>query len=207
MKKVLILAFIAITAVQSFAIGLGVRGVFFVGSMTGDMDEYVGSGEILSFETLIPINEYLSVHPALGVEAAEHVNDKTEGFFSTTNEYHLSYFDLSIPVMARFNFTPNIFAEAGLNFGINLYTEAWSKVGSEETDHKSVDDAGVFNVDFAFGGGYIFDFGLFLDLRISYGLTNSVENFVDFTVDNQVVSKSGGRYAVQFGVGYWFKLR
>jgi len=201
MKKVLILALVAFAAVQSFAVGLGVRDAYVVGGMTGDYDDFGGSGDALTFEMLFPVNSLLGVHVGAGVEfasySAEGESASAFGVTVSSADTYLLYFDFSVPVMARFNIASGFFAEAGLNLGLNLGTWGW--VDIDDSDVESVDDASAFNVDLAVGAGYIFNFGLGLDARFTYGLTDAVET----KVLNKTIS--GGRYALQFALSYWFK--
>lgn len=192
MKKLLTLAVVAFTAVQSFAIGLGIRDATVVGGLTGDFDDYSGYGSALTFEMLFPITDMISVHAGAGFDLVGLT-------YSTdySGDYNLMYLDLSVPAMARFNITPGFFAEAGLNFGLNCGTWSWVDDDGETSDVESVDAANSLKVDLAIGAGYVFGFGLGLDGRFTYGLTDT------FDYSNA----DSGRWGIHFGISYWFKKR
>lgn len=194
MKKLIVLAFVAFAAVQSFAVGLGLRDAFIVGSLMGDADGNIGTGDAFTFEMLFPVNENFGIHTGAGIEYAMYDFDVDD-----YNDYHryIMYVDMSIPVLARLNFTPGFFMDLGVNLGLNLTTLSWVEYGSRSTDAESIDEASGFNVDFAAGMGYVFKFGLGIDGRITYGLTNV------FDLDNV----DSNRFGIQIGLSYWFKQR
>lgn len=184
MKKIFAIIAFALLAQASFAgenLKFGVRfneGIgMFSGKHIGGLLDEVGTNTGVSFEMLIKINEQLSIHPAVGINF-----DLYEGTWEseTDNGYHYYYssvdedlilFNLQLPVLVRYNFTPGFFAEAGLQAGLNLI----SSYGIDG-DYESIEE-NVNSCDFgiAVGAGYTFWFGLGIDGRFIFGLTDTFD--------------------------------
>ncbi|MCQ2053914.1 MAG: PorT family protein [Fibrobacter sp.] len=199
MKKILFIAVIAFAAVQSFAVGLGLRDALIIGGLTGDADDFAGTGDVFTFEMLFPINDVVAIHPAVGFEYASYdaSYEEYDGWYTRSATSYLAYIDMSMPVMVRFNITPGLFAEGGVNIGLNLFTISWYEYGNYDSDAEIVDEANSLNVDLAFGAGYVFGFGLGIDGRFTYGLTNIIDED----------GSDAGRFGVHIGISYWFKKR
>lgn len=204
MKKLIVLAFIAFAAVQSFAVGLGLRESIIVGGGTGDDhvwggaagSEYFGVGDAFTFEMYFPITSTFGIHPAAGFEYGMYSYEE-DGYDATTYSY--IYLDLTLPVMARFYIIPGLFAEAGFNFGLNMVSAILADY-DDDSSAETIDEANPLNIELAVGAGYVFPFGLSLDMRFCYGLTDvlDVKNFKGDNVDF-------GRFGVHIGLSYWFK--
>lgn len=199
MKKILFIAVIAFAAVQSFAVGLGLRDALIVGGLTGDADDFVGTGDAFTFEMLFPINDVVAIHPAVGFEYVSYSAsfDGDNGWYSYSYTDYIAYVDLAMPVLVRFNITPGLFAEAGVNVGVNIATVGWIEYDDYDSDAEIIDNANSLNLDLAFGAGYVFGFGLGIDGRFTYGLTNIIDED----------GSDAGRFGVHIGISYWFKKR
>ena len=107
-------------------------------------------------------------------------------------EQSFSFWYIDLPLMARFNVTPQFFADAGLNFGFNFIASEKVKtaLGTENNDI----DAPTVALDLIAGAGFAVIPNLDVNLRILFGFTNMSED-EDFDSKN---------LRFQLGVTYWF---
>jgi hypothetical protein len=99
---------------------------------------------------------------------------------------------LTIPLMARYFFTEGLFGDLGTIIDVNFfeefspyYTNEWIDINTQETA----------NVGIGVGMGYIFRFGLEINGRFTYGLTNLYSN-ADWV-----------GHRIYLNVAYWFNYR
>ena len=197
----------------------------------------VGSGATLSFDALYQLSNRFALHPSIGLDYRYFVSDDqqvgvscdgcTESLWEDDNKDYLLY--LEIPVMAQFQIPEIIYFEAGPVFDFLLMRKSEFYIPKEHRQDKCHDDR-FFGAGLSVGLGHEFSFGLFVDVHLSYQLTDVVtvnKTCGSYTVsgwnsrtDNATGTESvekefeyidegmvGSYYLfnkIQLGVGYWF---
>lgn len=184
MKKIFAIIAFTLLAQASFAgenLKFGVRFNEGISMFSGkDLDgilKEAGTNSGVTFEMLIKMNEQLAIHPAIGINfdlyEATVKYEESDGYFHYYGsvDENLILFNLQLPILARYNFTPGFFAEAGLQADFNLIS-SYGIDGDYESIKKDVSacDFGV-----AVGAGYTFWFGLGIDGRFIFGLTDTFD--------------------------------
>ena len=159
----------------------------------------------LTFNTMFAITPTLAIHPGFGFQYRSFsfdVRDTTNAMgVSTTGgwtpesdsgndrDYSLGF---TIPIMARNYFSDGLFGELGIVIDVNFFerfspynTDEWIDIETQET----------VNVGIGGGIGYTFRFGLEVNSRFTYGLT-------DLYSDQDWV---GHRFYIN--IAYWFNYR
>ena len=197
----------------------------------------VGSGATLSFDALYQLSNRFALHPSIGIDYRYFVSDDqqvgvgcdgcTESLWKGDNKDYLLY--LEIPVMAQFQIPEIIYFEAGFVFDFMLMRHSDYFEPKEFRNDRCHDDR-FFGAGLSVGLGHEFSFGLFVDVHLSYQLTDVVtvnKTCGSYTVsgwnsrtDNATGTESvekefeyidegmvGSYYLfnkIQLGVGYWF---
>lgn len=197
----------------------------------------VGSGVTLSFDALYPFSTRFALHPSIGLDYRYFVSDDQQMGVSSCDcggnsswegkdKDYLLY--LEIPVLAQFQIPEIIYFEAGPVFDFLLMRKSEFYIPKEHRQDKCHEDR-TFGAGLSVGVGHEFSFGLFVDVRLSFQLTDVVtvdKTCGSYTIswgssrtDNEsgkeTVEKDGyidesivGSYylfnKVQLGVGYWF---
>lgn len=136
-------------------------------AMKGWMGVQVSVGFIFNYH----INNMFSIVPEVNFEVRDYFSEADGywavyddyGYFSgyaTDVQYNLRQFNLNIPVMVRFNATPEIFVEAGAAFSVNLYAD-YALTSDEYGIDETLDDWECSSTAFAlqFGAGYTLGIG------------------------------------------------
>ena len=197
----------------------------------------VGAGVTLSFDALYQLSNRFALHPSIGLDDRYFVSDDqqvgvscdgcTESLWEGDNKDYLLY--LEIPVMAQFQIPEIIYFEAGPVFDFLLMRKSEFYIPKEHRQDKCHDDR-FFGAGLSVGLGHEFSFGLFVDVHLSYQLTDVVtvnKTCGSYTVsgwnsrtDNATGTESvekefeyidegmvGSYYLfnkIQLGIGYWF---
>ncbi|MGC5745301.1 porin family protein [Chryseobacterium sp. NFX27] len=145
----------------------------------------------------IPVAESFSIQPEV---IYSQYGNKTEfsnalGKFSTSS--HLDY--IAVPVMFQYNLIPNLYLEAGPEFG--LMVSAKNKIknennGNSTTSDNYKDDLNTFNVGIGLGAGYYFTPNFGITARYVAGLTDVIKDNPGDAIRNNVF---------QVGLAYKFK--
>lgn len=137
------------------------------------------------------------------------------GYTKTSSEMYQQFF-LEIPILAQWRIPGIIFAEAGVVLDLML-ADVYSSDYSWEVDGDTFNN--LYGVSLAAGIGHAFDSGLFLDLRVTYQLTDLINssklihNYADEWNDGdndgyEELLETVGSYhnllKIRLGVGYWF---
>lgn len=164
MKKVL-LAVLAVAFVSGSAMSasIGVKaGVDFGGSISGSGDTSgstdVKSGFSLAGEVLFPVSPVVELGGGL-----EYVAPRDFDVSGDKSKFTYMPIFFTINVHAWPNAAPGVFFKSNLGYNV-MFSEDWSERGYTARDSKG----GVY---FGLGGGYVFDFGLSLDLM--WGIYNA----------------------------------
>ena len=197
----------------------------------------VGSGATLSFDALYRLSNRFALHPSVGLDYRYFISDDqqmgvscdgcTESLWEGDNKDYLLY--LEIPVMAQFQIPEIIYFEAGPVFDFLLMRKSEFYIPKKHRQDKCHEDR-FFGAGLAVGIGHEFSFGLFVDVHLSYQLTDVVtvnKTCGSYTVsgwnsrtDNATGTESvekefeyidegmvGSYYLlnkIQLGIGYWF---
>lgn len=198
----------------------------------------VGSGATLSFDALYPFSTRFALHPSIGLDYRYFVSDDQQMGVSSCdcggnsswegkNKDYLLY--VEIPVLAQFQIPEIIYFEAGPVFDFLLMRKSEFYIPKEHRQDKCHDDR-FFGAGLSVGFGHEFSFGLFVDVHLSYQLTDVVtvdktcgsytisggSSRTDNTTGIETVEKEfeyidenmvGSYYLfnkIQLGVGYWF---
>lgn len=220
---------------------LGVRlGASDVGEMTdapwGVYADRIGFGATLSFDVSYHISKNLFLHSGVGLDYRYFASEDQEmslecaggcgGAWKGKNKDYLLY--LEVPLLAQAQIPGIIYFEAGPVFDFLLMRKSEFYIPKEHRQDKCHDDR-FFGAGVSIGLGHTFSFGLFIDARLSYQLTDVVS--VDKTCGSYTVSWGGSRidnesgketvekeeyidesivgsyylfHKIQLGIGYWF---
>lgn len=133
----------------------------------GWMGVQVSLGFIFNYH----INNMFSIVPELNFEVRDYFSD-ADGYwpvkddygyfagYATDVQYNLRQFNLNIPVMVRYNPTPEIFIEAGAALSVNLYAD-YALTSDEYGIDQTLDDWNCASTIIAlqFGAGYTLGIG------------------------------------------------
>lgn len=136
-------------------------------AMKGWMGVQVALGFIFNYH----INNMFSIVPELNFEVRDYFSE-ADGYWAVYDDYgyfagyandvqyNLRQFNLNIPVMVRYNPTPQIFIEAGAAFSVNLYAD-YALTSDEYGIDETLDDWECSSTAFAlqFGAGYTLGIG------------------------------------------------
>jgi hypothetical protein len=194
MKKILLLAILALFTSGAFAqgLGFGARISYQSEAMMGDdaegfADETVSSGFGGGMDVLYHFSPMVGLHSGLIFQLNAY------SWTTATVDYSYMFLNLQVPVLARINFTPGFFAEAGLDMSINMLATAYDEISDEWED---MDDWNTFQLGLTAGAGYTLWFGLEFSGRFSYGLLDPA----DWKPTPDIKP-----FRFQFDVSYWFK--
>lgn len=196
-----------------------------------------GKGTTVSFDARYELLPWLYLHPALALDYRYFSSGHRElsldcdcengGHWAGYNKDHLLY--LEVPLLAQAHIQNVLYFEAGPVFDFKLLRNSSFFLPKSVRTDKCHEDR-FFGAGLAVGIGHEFSFGLYVDARFSYQLTDVVT--VDKTCGSYTVSwgsyrtdkargtetvrqESGyidesvvGSYylfnKIQLGVGYWF---
>ncbi|MBR4784558.1 MAG: outer membrane beta-barrel protein [Fibrobacter sp.] len=204
----------------------------------GPYPDISGRGGVFSLDMAYGFSEYFYVHAEVGLDyrnfytygeigipCASIDGEPCGGNWKGNDEISLFY--LEIPLMAQWR-TPALFLELGPVFDILLRVDEEYILPEKYRTKRGYKDK-RFGTGFAAGLGHIFDFGLSIDLRVSFQFTDVVDDDKKtltahaeeyewhYDMETQETSYRkvegsneymGGSYyklmKVQFGIGYWF---
>lgn len=191
LKKIILAAFVMTSAVfAQFQLHVGGHAAFSYGTIWGENTDIAkwGVGFNAGAATKLEITPMVTFVPGIEVDLRTISIDP---IFVEEQSYSFWYIDL--PLLARFNITPQFFAEAGLNIGINIIASETTKaLGVTET--VDMEGAQTIVLDFIAGAGFTVIPNLDINLRFLLGLTNMVD-IDDYGSKNM---------RLQAGVTYWF---
>lgn len=179
-----------------------------------------GFGAALSFELAYGFTDNFYVHSGIGVDfrsffgnesgdesAPGCVGECAHETFSENREYFLAWL-LEMPVLLQWQFPGVLFVEAGAVFDVMVDSETQGNMGAIRVEEDvSCDFNNSFGVSLVVGAGHKFDFGLSLDFRILYQVTDLVESENVGYFEDETLVPYGSYYRLlkfQLGVGYWF---
>ncbi|PUB27460.1 putative outer membrane protein [Elizabethkingia sp. YR214] len=143
-----------------------------------------------------PISAEFSIQPEIVYSlqgAKANGTYEIEGYRITNMKQNLGY--INVPVMIQYNATPELYLEAGPEFGFLVDAKAKGDVNGRSFDGNNKDSFNTFNFGLGLGLGYKFTSNLGINARYVAGLTNIAKN-------------SGGETAkntnFQLGLGYTF---
>lgn len=194
MKKLTLLAAVALFASSALAqgLGLGARISYQSEAMMGDDAEFFADETVSSgFGGGIDVLYHFS--PMVGLHSGALFQLNAYSWTVSSVDYSYLFMNLQVPVLARINFTPGFFAEAGLDMSINMLASAYDEISDEWND---IDKWNTFQLGLTAGAGYTLWFGLEFSGRFSYGLLDPIDT--DPTPDIKP-------FRFQFDVSYWFK--
>ncbi len=207
MKKLFLGAAIAMSSL-TFAQQFGVKAGMNVSSMSKD-EGLSDQGSKIGFNAGVfmnaPIAENFSIQPELLFSQYGEKYDYTVPATVVTPETrysgatHLDY--VTVPVMFQYNVIPNLYLEAGPEFGLLINAkdkyknETTGETISESGDFK--DDLNTFNFGLGLGAGYYFTENIGLTARY-------VAGFTDIAKDRPSGSDAVKNNVFQVGLAYKF---
>lgn len=200
-----------------FGIKAGFNGSTFSRGERSEVDnsEKIKAGSHIGVFANIPLAEKFSIQPEL---LFSQLGSKTEDIFihnsensSTKHEYtyktNLNY--LTLPVMIQYNILPQLYVEAGPEFGLLLggkingdgrsevIFEGTTTTGTESfSENITMKLYNKFNFGIGIGAGYYFTQNFGVTARFTAGITGIFKNDYGSKVRNN---------ALQIGVAYQFK--
>ena len=148
----------------------GVHGLGFVTMAevkSFDLISQVALGFIFNYH----INNMFSIVPEVNFEVRDYFTNADQSYpvtddygyfagYATDVQFNLRQFNLNIPVMVRYNPTPQIFVEAGAAFTVNLYAD-YAVTSDEYGIDQTLDDWNCASTIIAlqFGAGYTLGIG------------------------------------------------
>lgn len=200
-----------------FGIKAGFNGSTFSRGERSEVDnsEKIKAGSHIGVFANIPLAEKFSIQPEL---LFSQLGSKTEDIFihnsensSTKQEYtyktNLNY--LTLPVMIQYNILPQLYVEAGPEFGLLLggkingdgrsevIFEGTTTIGTESfSENITMKLYNKFNFGIGIGAGYYFTQNFGVTARFTAGITGIFKNDYGSKVRNN---------ALQIGVAYQFK--
>ena len=196
----------------------------------------VGVGATFSLDASYRFLPWLYLHAGVGMDYRYFVSDNQvfglscdgckDAYWDGENKDYLLY--LEIPLFVQAHIADIVYFETGPVFDFNLMRKSEFFLPKEHRTDKCQKDR-IFGAGISVGIGHVFSFGLFVDVRLSYQLTDVVT--VDKKCDCYKVSgwssrmdkESGtesveklyefnddfaGSYfllnKIQLGIGYWF---
>ncbi|MGG5207584.1 porin family protein [Chryseobacterium sp. MIQD13] len=194
------LAFAQKTTSSSNPVTFGVKGGMNVSSLSKDEgldDQKSKIGFNAGVFANIPVAESFSVQPEL-LYSQYGAKSEYTGFGSKfSSSTKLDY--ITVPVMLQYNLIPNLYVEAGPEFGFMV--SAKNKIknennGDSTTSDNYKDDLKTFNFGIGLGAGYYFTPNFGITARYVAGLTDTFKDNSGDAIRNNVF---------QVGLAYKFK--
>ncbi|KPE50953.1 porin family protein [Chryseobacterium indologenes] len=191
---------LAQTTSSSNPVTFGVKGGMNVSSLSkteGLDDQKSKIGFNAGAFANIPIASSFSIQPEVLYSQYGEKSDYRVGNTKFSNSTKLDY--ITVPVMFQYNALPNLYLEAGPEFGFMV--SAKNKFKNESTGQSSTtdnykDNLSTFNLGIGIGAGYYFTQNLGLTARYIAGVTDVVKNNSGDAIRNNVF---------QVGLAYKFK--
>lgn len=188
------------TTSSSNPITFGVKGGMNVSSLSkneGLDDQKSKIGFNAGAFANIPIASSFSIQPEVLYSQYGEKSDYRVGNTKFSNSTKLDY--IAVPVMFQYNALPNLYLEAGPEFGFMV--SAKNKFKNESTGQSSTtdnykDNLSTFNLGIGIGAGYYFTQNLGITARYVAGVTDILKNNSGDAVRNN---------AFQVGLAYKFK--
>ena len=188
------------TTSSSNPITFGVKGGMNVSSLSkteGLDDQKSKIGFNAGAFANIPIASSFSIQPEVLYSQYGEKSDYRVGNTKFSNSTKLDY--ITVPVMFQYNALPNLYLEAGPEFGFMV--SAKNKFKNESTGQSSTtdnykDNLSTFNLGIGIGAGYYFTQNLGITARYIAGVTDVVKNNSGDAVRNNTF---------QVGLAYKFK--
>ncbi|AZA76521.1 PorT family protein [Chryseobacterium sp. G0186] len=209
---------------SSSPITFGVKAGFNASTVTSndsynyDNNEKLKPGFNAGVFVNIPVAEKFSIQPEL---LFSQMGSKTEDYltlssndyrYRRTSTYTTNFNYLVLPVMVQYNILPQLYVEAGPEFGLllggkskgdytvtetsgtktNIYSESFSNKIPKDLYNK-------FNFGIGIGAGYYFTQSFGVTARFTAGITSLLKNDIS---ENDNKSRNN---AIQVGVAYKFK--
>ncbi|REC78494.1 PorT family protein [Chryseobacterium elymi] len=196
------LAFAQQTSSSSNPVTFGVKGGMNVSSLSKDEgldDQKSKIGFNAGVFANIPVAESFSVQPEVLYSQYGAKADYTLLGTKYSSSTKLDY--IAVPVMFQYNLIPNLYLEAGPEFG--FLVSAKNKIKNENNGNSSTsdnykDDLKTFNFGIGIGAGYYFTPNFGLTARYVAGLT-------DVAKDRPNGSDAVKNNVFQVGLAYKFK--
>ncbi|MCX7547314.1 porin family protein [Xanthomarina sp. F1114] len=195
----------ALAQSDSKAVQLGVKGGANFSTISGDDISDTKSRTSFNVGLLaeIPITERLSIQPEIMYSGQGFdVKEINQGNIFDTDEnieYQLDY--IQVPVLLKAYLVKGLSIEVGPQFGFKVHEELDFQPNSDGGDLEVDPDSSYvkdFDTNLAFGAGYKFDNGFFVNGRYNLGLTNIFK-------ENTIFENIDAKNAVwQVGVGFMF---
>ncbi|WP_080779143.1 porin family protein [Chryseobacterium phocaeense] len=188
---------------SSNPVTFGVKGGMNVSSLTNDSgleDQGSKIGFNAGVFANIPVAESFSIQPEVLYSQYGDKYDRTISGNRYSFARHHDY--IAVPVMFQYNLIPNLYVEAGPEFGFmvnaknKLKNETSNNVITESGDYK--DDLNKFNFGIGLGAGYYFTQNFGITARYVAGLT-------DIAKDRPNGSDAVRNNAFQVGLAFKFK--
>ena len=196
----------------------------------------VGKGTTISFDVSYSFLSWLNLHSGVGLDYRYFSSGHRElslecdceggGHWKGKNKDYLLY--IEVPLLAQTHIPDVLYFEAGPVFDFKLMRKSSFFLPKSVRTDKCHEDR-FFGAGLSFGIGHEFSFGLFVDARFSYQLTDVVtvdktcgsytvsggSSRTDNATGTESVKKDGyidesivGSYylinKIQLGIGYWF---
>ncbi len=200
-----------------FGIKAGFNGSTFSRGERNEVDnnEKIKAGSHIGIFANIPLAEKFSIQPELlfsqlGSKTEDlFIHDSGDYFTKQEYEYKTNLNYLTLPIMVQYNILPQLYVEAGPEFGLLLggkiegdgrneirYNNT-TTVNSENFSNKiSMKLYNKFNFGIGIGAGYYFTQNFGVTARFTAGITGIFKNDYGSKVKNN---------ALQLGVAYRFK--
>lgn len=175
-------------------------------------------GGSLSFDVAYGLTSRLFIHSGIGLDYRLFMTYESEDATlpgcvenceretcSENYEYFMGLF-VEMPLLLQWRVPGVVFVEAGPVFSVLVATKGYGPVSGTPDSVEDLNNA--LGVSLAVGIGHKFNFGLSLDFRVFYLLTDllDADAFGHFDLDGKFVPY-GSYYNLlkfQIGVGYWF---
>lgn len=191
----------------TFAQQFGIKGGLNVSSISKDgtlSDQGSKVGFHAGLFANFPVASSFSIQPEL---LFTQYGDKVDSVIGGTRyswARHLNY--IAVPVMFQYNVIPNLYLEAGPEFGFLVDSKFKMK---DETNNSAIFYQDLekqypykkFNAGLALGAGYWFTENIGLNARYVAGLTDGTENV---TVGNLTYDDNSKNNVFQVGLNYKF---
>ncbi len=201
-KKQILIAAFAILSISAFAqeTTFGVKAGVNFSSIGGDDTEEIDgrTGFHVGGLAEIMFTDQFGIQPELLYSMQGATSEDTPSGISIKEELKLDY--LTLPVLAKYKFTPGWNLHLGPQIGFLLNAKNESEVfyeGETESESEDLKDY-VSSIDFGLSGGfgYELDMGVFFDARYYLGLSDinddNEELDSDYSVHNNVIQLSVG---------------
>lgn len=183
-------------AKSSSPVSFGVKAGMNVASLSKneEMDSRTKIGFNAGLFANIPIASSFSVQPELLYSDMGAKDKQTFGNLTAEQKMNLSY--ITVPVMLQYNLIPNLYVEAGPEFGFMISAKAKGSTFVENNNGDTVvsesrttdikDDMKGFNVGIGLGAGYYFTPNIGVTARYVAGVTDIFKHNDGDAVRNNV---------------------